>query len=552
MKNKIKLVIKLFKFYYSYLDFNIFKIWLLSLVVSILDIIGVSFIFTGLTKFNQVSEFLLNSKYFPFLTNENIIIFLSAVTIIIFSIKSIIVFYSLTVSRNLTSLLEKRLRNQLFRSLLFMNYDVFTTLPQGKIHSTINTEVEQFVLGFKNLTQILQIVSMSLIYLTGALYINYIVTSLIIFFSSIYLLILYTINKKTKSASNDISKVREDIQRSTNETINNFELIKISQLTKKVFNLQRNNINVLYNLKVKLNKYESIVESLREPILLVCLLSSLWITNLFFSLDLNLLLGVALIYKGSNSIGQLSILINKFISKSGSLSSIIYFKNLPGNLPLKLDTNYEFKELEFKNVEFKSSSRLILSNFSFLIKKNEFVLIKGESGKGKSTVLKLIVGLITPNKGSLFFNKEKLTENHISWIRGNLVFLPQKDGIFSESIFHNISLFDDYNIRNKDKATKLLKDLDLLNFNKKDDFLEQVISPYSTNLSGGERQRLLITRMIYLNKEIVLLDEPTSALDSMNKDKIKSILKGLKGKKTIIIVSHDDIFDDLADKTYLL
>ena len=552
MKNKIKLVIKLFKFYYSYLDFNIFKIWLLSLVVSILDIIGISFIFTGLTKFNQVSEFLLQSKYFPFLTNGNIIIFLSTVTIIIFSIKSIIVFYSLTVSRNLTSLLEKRLRNQLFRSLLFMDYDVFTTLSQGKIHSTINVEVEQFVLGFKNLTQILQIVSMSLIYLTGALYINYIVTLLIIFFSSIYILMLLIINKKTKSASNAISKVREDIQRSTNETINNFELIRISQLTEKIFNHQRNNINVLFNLKVKLNKYESIVESLREPILLVCLLSSLWIANLFFSYDLNLLLGVALIYKGSNSIGQLSILINKFISKSGSLSSIIYFKNLPGNLPVKLDSNYEFQKLEFKNVEFKSSSRLILSNFSFLIKKNEFILIKGESGRGKSTVLKLIVGLITPSKGSLFFNKDKLSENHISWLRKNLVFLSQKDGIFSETVFNNISLFDDYNIRNKDKATKLLKDLDLLNLNENDNFLEQVISPYSTNLSGGERQRLLMTRMIYLNKDILLLDEPTSALDSMNKYKIKSILKGLKGEKTIIIVSHDDIFDDLADKTYLL
>ncbi len=181
-----------------------------------------------------------------------------------------------------------------------------------------------------------------------------------------------------------------------------------------------------------------------------------------------------------------------------------------------------------------------LRGVSVEIKKEDFVVIIGASGSGKSTMMNLIGCLDIPSKGSIHLKSQdisKISESDLASLRGRTIgfIFQQYNLIQSMSAFENVKLpleFLEYNDREAtSRAREILK---LVGLSDK-------IHHRPTQLSGGQQQRVSIARSLVSDPEIVLADEPTGALDSVTGREVLEMLRSLwkEHGKTIIMVTHD-------------
>lgn len=196
---------------------------------------------------------------------------------------------------------------------------------------------------------------------------------------------------------------------------------------------------------------------------------------------------------------------------------------------------YKVGEKEFK----------ALDNIDLSIKQGEFVVILGPSGAGKSTLLNLIGGMDTPTKGSIkIAGKEisKYNEEQLSDYRAeNIGFIFQFYNILPTlTVLENVDLVKDI-VKSPLDSQEALREVGLLNHMNK----------FPNQLSGGEQQRVSIARAIAKNPKLLLCDEPTGALDSKTGVEVLKLLKKQctrnKGKNTVIIVTHNSLFAEVAD-----
>lgn len=213
---------------------------------------------------------------------------------------------------------------------------------------------------------------------------------------------------------------------------------------------------------------------------------------------------------------------------------------------LKLD-NYD---ISVENMSFQYDTdppTIILDNLNFKIEYGSTVCIKGPSGRGKSTLMKLLYGIIKPTSGQITIGGHNIDEfnsrQYICYICQNYTTM------FKESILYNIILGDD-DIKLQD-VINLIEKYDLLmifeNLIKDDKYGFLSDKSVVGKLSGGQIQIIYLLKMVF-NKtcKIVLLDESMSAIDSVVVNKIKQLIKDLK--KTFIIITHDNSFDDICNQ----
>jgi zinc transport system ATP-binding protein len=190
--------------------------------------------------------------------------------------------------------------------------------------------------------------------------------------------------------------------------------------------------------------------------------------------------------------------------------------------------------IKSNNLFFQYEETPILENVSFVIKQGEFVGIFGPNGGGKTTLLKLLLGFLKPQKGSV----EILGESP-KVAREKMGYVPQishLDRQFPITVLEVVMMgclekspWHSYTKDAKEKARAALKEVDMLDFQN---------HSFGT-LSGGQAQRVLIARALVSKPTILLLDEPTASVDASAEESIYKLLESLKGTMTIIMVTHD-------------
>ncbi|WP_073507633.1 ABC transporter ATP-binding protein [Streptobacillus notomytis] len=194
--------------------------------------------------------------------------------------------------------------------------------------------------------------------------------------------------------------------------------------------------------------------------------------------------------------------------------------------------------LEFNNVSFSYDKKLIIDNYSFYVDKGEILMIKGKSGIGKSTLLRLISGLEELKNGKIFLDGIEITNEKIE--NRNIGYLFQEFALFPHlSVYDNIS----FGLKKEDKKEKTARLLELIE-------LKGYEKRYPHELSGGEKQRVALARSLSVMPKLLLLDEPFSSLNMELREKIRLDLKDILKKIgiTTIIVSHDLNDSIIADR----
>lgn len=202
--------------------------------------------------------------------------------------------------------------------------------------------------------------------------------------------------------------------------------------------------------------------------------------------------------------------------------------------------------IEFRNVSFNYGEAKILNNLSFSIERGMSVAFVGLSGGGKSTIIKLIVGLLKKNEGKILMDGLDIDDMELNSYYDHISYLSQETPIFDTSIRGNIAF--DHSISDEciyDSLEKVHLKEKVLSLPEQ---LDTLVGEKGVKLSGGERQRLAFARIIVQKRNLLILDEPVSALDNITEKSImETILKEFRNK-TIIIIAHRLNFIKDVDK----
>ena len=205
--------------------------------------------------------------------------------------------------------------------------------------------------------------------------------------------------------------------------------------------------------------------------------------------------------------------------------------------------------IEVKNVNFKysSSNKDTLSNIDLKINKDESVGIIGANGAGKSTILKLLVGLELQFQGEILINDLKVEKKNLSEIRRKIgyVFQDSEAQLFMPTIYEDVAFAPkNYGYSEEKVHERTIKALESVEIT---DLKDRQIY----RLSGGQKKLASIATVLSMNPEILIFDEPTVTLDPKNRRRFIEILNSLKTTK--IVTSHDlDLIYDTCDRTILV
>lgn len=239
-------------------------------------------------------------------------------------------------------------------------------------------------------------------------------------------------------------------------------------------------------------------------------------------------------------------IIPKFNYLKASLEKIQDFLSL---MVEKLDDEDIFinGDIKVNDVSFSYNDyNHVLSNINLLIKQNSCVMIKGNSGIGKSTFCKLLNRTYDYNGGDIKIGNINIKDYNLSTIRKNVLYLSQNEFLFDDTIKNNIILDSKYNVNKFNHVCKICHIENIVK--NKPLRYETIINKDFANLSGGEKQRVILARALYRDFKILILDE---ALSEVNSELEKDIILNLKhflSNKTLIYVTHKDhtkYFDDV-------
>jgi ABC-type multidrug transport system fused ATPase/permease subunit len=213
-------------------------------------------------------------------------------------------------------------------------------------------------------------------------------------------------------------------------------------------------------------------------------------------------------------------------------------------------------KIEFAKVSFKyeKAESNLINNLNFIISPGEKIAIVGNSGSGKSTIAKCLMGILSLNGGNIYIDGIDANLYDNKWLKGRIGYVAQDSILFSDTIANNIA----YGINNPHKEDIV----DAAIKANAHEFISKLPNKYETilegtelsSLSGGQKQRISIARALIRKPNILLFDEATSALDPECEELVQNTIKECSNNKniTIIIIAHRRSALELADKIYRL
>tara|TARA_Y100001978_G_scaffold126059_1_gene112433 strand:- start:1712 stop:3502 length:1791 start_codon:yes stop_codon:yes gene_type:complete len=443
--------------------------------------------------------------------------------------------------------------NKLYKTVISQNYNFYLNTNSSKLLTDLTANIEKTNFFFENLLTLTTslILSISIIISLFKLNINITILAVLVF-TIFYSILGIVINKKVNqfskiellSNTNLIKTIQESLNAIKDIIISNNQKFFISKFHKNNLNLRR--YQGLSGFITTFPRY------LFEGLGLLFIGISGFIIYTTFSNSSNI---IALL--GAFALGAQKLL--PAMQSSYKSWSLLYFYNKGLNRVLnllKLDKNKNInikdklffeKGIQIKNLYFfySEKNQNIAKNINLFIKKGENIGIFGKTGSGKTTLINILMGLLSPIKGDIFIDNISLFNNKdinvLEKWRNNIAHVPQEVFLYDSTILENIAFCIPKKDIDIDRAIHAAKAANAHEFiiDSKNGY-ETFVGERGIKLSGGQKQRIGLARALYTNSELLILDESTSALDfKTEKLVIKSIFKKENYfSPTTIIIAH--------------
>jgi len=398
------------------------------------------------------------------------------------------------------------------------------------------------------------------IFFIDAIFVLYLCATVIITYFVIFIFLNKKMSFTSKIEANTIDSRIQILQ----ETSSNIREIIISGLQYNFLNIFKKIDNSLKKTNIKNAIYSSVPGNFVQMFATIIL--SILIYN--FSLKTgglitNLSFLAVIIFVLQKLLPQVQFFYSSFAKLKMHNDSLNDVRRLIISEEDNLTQNFNFvnNEINFnysikiKNGEFfyneHDRKNTIFKNLNIEIKKNKSLLILGNTGSGKSTLIDIIMNLIELKSGNLLIDDVLITpKNSHSWQK-KISHIPQQAGFFDSSILENIILKNDFKDENKKKLDDVAKAAEIFDFiDSQKKKYQTLIGEKGIRLSGGQRQRIAIARALYSDKEVIFFDEATNALNKEIEQKIFNNILGKDIKKTIIVISHRENLCNFFDHIF--
>lgn len=449
--------------------------------------------------------------------------------------------------------LEIKIRRDLFCSLLKKDLKELSSFHSGELMNRLTSDVNVVVSGIADILP--TFVSLTITILLSAYYLFILAPTfalwilpigpIVLILGRLYSRKMKTLHKRCQEAD---GKTRSFMQ----ELLQNVIAVKAFRAENAVSSdAQRYQLST-YKVKVKRNA----VATFAGVGLYIVFTAGYYITLGWGALKISagaltygtLIAMLRLVSQIQTPFRNMSSLLSKAFSTIASAERIIELENLKDEIPAaeNLGTYDKIESLCVDNLTYSYNTAPLIKDSNLVMNQGEFVAISGISGIGKSTLLKLLLGLYSPNEGSIYLNVGGKAIPVGSDTRAFFSYVPQENMILSGTIKDNIRF---YNENASDKDVLRCASIACV-----DEFVSELENGYDTvlheggaGLSGGQIQRIAIARALIHDSPILLLDEATSALDEETEKKVLKNIKSLTDK-CCIIVSHKSAALDICDK----
>ncbi|WP_268808473.1 ABC transporter ATP-binding protein [Roseovarius albus] len=219
--------------------------------------------------------------------------------------------------------------------------------------------------------------------------------------------------------------------------------------------------------------------------------------------------------------------------------------------PLPLNQRLELLSVSYKYPGAKTEG---LSDINICIERGMTVGLVGSTGAGKTTLIDVLLGLLTPTGGEMLVDGVALTSDNIRSWQANVGYVPQEIFLTDSTIAQNIAMgvpVDQISMKRVEQACRMAQIYDFVVDELPNGF-ETAVGERGVRLSGGQRQRIGIARALYNNPEVIVFDEATSALDNATEREVMNEISALSGSKTIIMIAHRLTTIEKSDKVIVL
>lgn len=441
---------------------------------------------------------------------------------------------------------EAGLRSALVRKLQELSIPYHTEVQSGRLQSKIIRDVEAVeTLSAQLFVNTMNIAVNLAITLTVTAAKNRIILLFFLFVAPVASITVVAFRKKIRGENRAFRQEMEETSARVMEMVEMVPVTRAHALEEKEVEKIRKQLEETaergYRLDMVQSHFGAVSWSIFQVFQALCLAFSAWL-----ALQGIIRIGDITFYQSSFTtvVNQFTAFINLIPILTKGLESV----NSIGEILISEDVEHhkgkqemvELKgEYSFKNVSFsyRAASEPILAGINLEVKAGETIALVGESGAGKTTVLNLLIGFITPVDGRLSIDGMDISDIDLRSYRRFISVVPQAPVLFTGTIRENII----YGLENvtEQEIQDAVEGANLKSvIAKMSNGLDTMIEEHGANLSGGQRQRISIARAIIRNPKVIILDEATSALDTISEKEIQDALDRLIRNRTTFIVAH--------------
>jgi len=446
-----------------------------------------------------------------------------------------------------------RLRQHLLERLLEVRWSYFTRQPVGRFANAISGEANRAGSAYLSAAMVMSSILQSTIYLALALLISWEVALGSLAFGVLIGVALNQLVRRSRTAGGRQTQRSIELVNQLTDALTGIKPLKAMGRHSHV-------VGVLFRKVALLNKamqrqvlYQQALKNLQEPLLALLVLGGFVLAHSVFALPLAQIVVIgALLVKTISTMNKVHLYMQNAAQTEASFWHVYDLieetreqrERFEGRLLPTLEQG-----LRLDSVSITFGDKEVLDSIDLEVPAGKLVTLMGASGGGKTTITDLILGLHNPTAGRVLIDGRPLAELDIGRWRDMVGYVPQELFLFHDSVLANITLGDETITRGAvEMALRAAGATDFVA--ALPEGLDSVVGERGSLLSGGQRQRVALARALVRQPKLLILDEVTSALDPATEQEICASIRALVGPVTVLAITHQRAWVDMADIVY--
>jgi ATP-binding cassette subfamily C protein len=447
------------------------------------------------------------------------------------------------------------LRLEMLRAMLGAKWEFFIRAKIGHHTNAMLALSKQTASTFQHGTLMMADILEAAAFILAAFLVSFKATLAALGGAFVIVFLLKGFIRKIRKTGRRQVELRKDLNASLVDVLLSFKPLKAMDreehagyiLRKKTYSLQR--------VQQKQIMTQGLMKALQEPLATLFLAVGIYVTLILWQMPFSSLLVLLLLIgrvikqliKIQERYSELAILEGGYWSFQATLHDLKANREKTSGS----ETPVLNRAITFAQVNFSYGDTRVLKNLNLSFPVGRITAIVGPSGSGKTTIVDLLVGLLTPQEGEIRLDGVPLNQVDLKQWRRMIGYVPQETVLLHDTIVNNITL-GDTKLTEQDALAALVAAGAMEFVGDLVEGIHHVVGERGSKLSGGQRQRIAIARALVHQPKLLIFDEATSALDPVSEAMVCETMRTLRGKHTILAISHQTALLSCADHGYMI